>query len=93
MSKSEVLAVLFGGSSFLAMGLARSLARNGVVVYYLTSMKSEAAFSRYFKQCFIVPDLETNLEKQADFLVGLLNRCGLAAVFPGATSPVSTWHL
>lgn len=77
-------ALIFEGSSAPALGVARSLARNGVITYYVASKKNETVFSKYFKQCFFVPEIETSVRKAADFLVEFSKKYPLTIVYPGS---------
>ena len=84
MTKPELPALLFGGSPISALGFARSLARNGVTVYYVTDNKNEATFSRYLKECYVIPNIETDVKMQIDFLNKFQKMHPFSVVFPGS---------
>lgn len=90
MSRLEVPTIMFGGFPVSVLGFARSLAKNGVPVYYVTSTSTirEATFhcSRYLRQCSIISDVETDVGKAAEFLVRFQKKHDFAVIFPWSDS-------
>ena len=83
-SKQNASVLLFSSSAVTSLAFARSLARKGVDIYLITESRNEATYSKYFKQNFIIPDIETDSKKQIDFLLRFQKDHPFSVIFPGS---------
>lgn len=77
-------AIVFGNSAVVALGLARSLATNGIDVYYVTDSRNAAMFSRHLKSFLVVPDIEKDTESMIAFLQEFKKKHSYSVIFPGS---------
>lgn len=91
MDKYKNPAIVIGGG-VTGLGIIRNLGRNGVDVYCVVERKDEAICSKYCKEYFVFPGVETSLEQLKTFLIKFAHRltCG-AVLFP--TSDISVLNI
>jgi D-aspartate ligase len=64
------------GGGLTPLGVARDLTQHGIDVYSLNDKTNSATASKYFKKCFIKPDLNDNLENIKKSLIKIKNFIG-----------------
>ncbi|MBN2259938.1 MAG: hypothetical protein JW702_05315 [Clostridiales bacterium] len=71
------------GGGLTPLGVARDLTQHGIDVYSLNDKMNSATASKYFKKCFINPNLNDNLENIKNSLIKIKNFiAGPIVVYP-----------
>lgn len=86
MKKFKIPAVVLGGGATTGLGAIRSLGRAGVDVYYMDDETSEAVYSKYCKEYFILPKASHNKDELKKALTKLHDLVDEAVLFPASDS-------